>query len=84
MLDMCMSVQVRRAGRHHDAGETLLLDVFFHHGLPGGGAHELVVARDGDVREVLARPCSDALAVDGRGDVAATVADVDADAVFHS
>ena len=49
-------VQVRRAGGHDDAGQAFLLDVLLDHLLAERGAHELVVARDGDVLDVLAGP----------------------------
>ena len=47
------------------------------------GAHELVVARDGHVLEVLAGPAGDFFHVDRAGDVAAAVAHVNADSLGH-
>ena len=76
-------VQVRRAGGHHHAGEAFLLDVLLDHLLAERGAHELVVAGDGHVLEVLAGPLGDLLDVDRAGDVAAAVTNVDADFLGH-
>ena len=41
-------VQVRRAGRHDHAVQTLLLDIGLDQFLAQAGAHELVVTRDDD------------------------------------
>ena len=46
-------VQVRRAGRHDHAGQPFLLDVILDQLLAERRAHELVVARDGNVLEFL-------------------------------
>src|SRR3990170_2110046 len=76
-------MQMRRAGPDDDAREALLLDVLFDQLLSERGAHELVVAGDGDAVQVVLRPMGEALDVDRAGDVAAAVADVDANALRH-
>ena len=76
-------VQVRRAGGHDDAREALLLDVLFDQALAQRRAHELVVAGDGHVLDVLARPARDLFHVDRAGDVAAAMTDVNADFLRH-
>ncbi len=62
---------------------SLLLDVLLDHRLAERGAHELVVPRDGHVREVLAGPAGDFLDVDRAGDIAAAVTHVNADFLGH-
>ena len=76
-------VQVRRAGGHDDARQALLLDVLFDQALAERRAHELVVAGDGHVFDVLARPARDLFHVDRAGDVAAAMTDVNADFLGH-
>src|ERR1035437_5096496 len=67
-----------------DAVEPELEDVVGDQLLPGARAHEPVFARDDYalVLEGLARPAGDLDHVDDAGDVAAAVADVDADPDF--
>ena len=77
-------VQVRRAGADDHAGQSVLLDVVLDHLLAQRRTHELVVFRDHHVLDVLAGPAGDLLDIDRSGDIAAAVANVNADLIGHS
>ena len=68
----------RRAGRHDDTIEALFPDVIADEVLPRFGAHELVVARDADPRQIC-DVLPDLLDVNGSGDIRTAVSDVEAD-----
>ena len=71
-------VQVRRAGRHHDAGQAVLGDVPLHQFLAGVRAHVLVVPGDDHAGQALGE-LRQRLDVDRAGNIAAAMADVNPD-----
>ena len=77
-------VQMGRAGGHHHTGQVLFLDVLLDHRLPERGAHELIVPRDGDIREVRAGPLGNLFDIHHPRDIAAAVAHVNADFLGHN
>ncbi len=78
----CFLMQPRRAGSHHHPVQVVGLDVVFDHLLAGVRAHELVIARNGHVRE-LPRKGRHLLHPDAIGDVDPAMADVESDACHH-
>ena len=74
---------MRRTGGNHNARKSFLLDVVLDHLLTERRTHELVIARYGDVLDVLSGPAGDLFHVDHAGNVASTMTNVNADLLGH-
>ncbi len=74
---------MRAASGHDDARQSLFLDVVLNQFLAEVRTHELVVARDCHLVQVLTGPFSDFFHVDLASDVAAAMAHIDADFLGH-